>query len=418
MLEFYYKWNVMILHLRRNYLAGFLDEMAATYHEWGMVYDHAVPRLRAASLFGDWLQENRIPARKVDENLGEKFLAQYIPPSPWVPKLNRKPDCTVNAGVRMMVKIIQKKYPPKAPPPSLIDKEINAYTDFLRKKRALADGGVNNHVFFLRPFLETMFGDKPIRPDRLEPDAVHRYVLDQRQRYLPETVRSGVSGKLRSLFKYWALIGHDTKRLLAAIPKFRVQRRCLPHIIIDEEDYDVLWSAFDRTKPTGMRDYAAVRCMADLGMRVGDVAILRLDDIKWRKGEIRVPNAKEGTPLWLPLPKALGEALEEYVRHGRPKHASRIVFLRHVAPRGPSRCTSMIRNAFRRALKRAGLHEKYSGTHTLRHSLATHLRRSKASVKDMADVMGHRALQSTTIYAQIDQPALRAVAQPWPEGVR
>jgi len=417
-LENYYKWDVMILHLRRNYLAEFLDNMAAVYHDWGMVYDHAVPKLRAAALFGEWLQENRIPIRKIDAHHAKAFLAQYVPKKPRVPDSIRRFNSNNQAGVNMMVKTIHRKYPPKAPPSSLIDKEIKTYTDYLRQKRALADGGVANHVFFVRPFLEAMFGDAPIRPACLTPESVRQYVLSQRQRYQLATVRGGVAGKLRSLFKHWELSGHEMKRLLAAIPKFRVLRRCLPHIIIDEEDYGTLWNAFDRTTATGRRDYAAVRCMADLGIRVGDVAILTLDDIKWRKGEIRVPNSKEGMPLWLPLPKALGEALADYVRHGRPKSSSRIIFLRHIAPRGEPRCTSMIRNAFRRALKRAGLHGKYSGTHTLRHSLATHLRRSKASVKDMADVLGHSALQSTTIYAQIDLPALRAVAQPWPEGGR
>jgi len=411
-LEHFYKSTEWIQHLRRSYLADILEEMAAIYHEWGSSRANTTTRFRGTYYFGEWMRENVISPKKVTPEDVDRFSAQFVPPLRKDRFHKNSYDGGLKAGVNMALKLLRQKYPPKA---SFIDREITSYTEFLRQKRALADNSVANHVFTIRPFLEAMFGKGPIRPGRVEPNDVHRYVLKQRDRHSLETVL-GRNGQLRSFFRYWTLTGYDSKRLLGAIPKFRVQQRCLPHAIINEEDYDTLYSAFDRTTATGRRDYAAVRCMADLGMRVGDVTILTLDDINWRKGEIRIPNAKEGMPLWLPLPEALGEALADYVRHGRPKSTSRVIFLRHVTPCWAPYSNGMIRAAFRKASKRAGLPGKCGGTHTLRHSLATHLRRSKAPVKDMADVLGHRALQSTTAYAQIDLPALRAVAQPWPEG--
>jgi integrase len=397
-------------------LAEILEEMASIYHEWGMARANAMSRLRAASCFGEWMRENAISPRDATPNDGIRFVGQLVPA--YQRKVKFRGHCYIReqrAGVNMAVKLLNKRHPPKPPQPSFIDKEIGVYEKFLREKRGLADSGIANHTFRIRPFLKAMFGEAPIHPPRLIPADIQHYVLNQHKRYYPETVRD-ISGTLRSLFRYWDLAGHDVRLFTAAIPKIRVPRRCLLHVIIDEADYDTLWNAFDRTTATGRRDYAAIRCMADLGMRVGDATILTLDDIKWRQGEIRLPNSKGGEPMWLPLPKALGEALADYVRYGRPKNPSRIIFLRHIGTRGAPKGIRMIGNAFQRALKRAGLHEKYSGTHTLRHSLATRLRRGKASVKDTADVLGHRVLQSTAIYAQIDLPALKAVAQPWPGG--
>jgi len=210
-LEYYYKWDVLIQHLRRNCLSDTLDEMAAIYHEWGLTYCRAVARLRAASYLGEWMQENGISPQKITPEDVARFSAQFVPPMRKTDPTPRS-NCNSRAGVNMALKLLRKKYPPKPPLKSFVDKEMDAYTEFLRTKRALADGGVANHVFFVRPFLEAMFGDGPIRPACLAPESVRQYVLNQRQRYQLATIRSGVAGKLRSLFKHWELAGHEMKR--------------------------------------------------------------------------------------------------------------------------------------------------------------------------------------------------------------
>jgi len=129
-----------------------------------------------------------------------------------------------------------------------------------------------------------------------------------------------------------------------------------------------------------------------------------------------VSNHKVDDPIWLPLPEKVGEALADYIRNGRPQSNSRYIFLRHNAPRGIPGCFQMVGGAIKAAFARAGLGHRYSGTHIFRHTMATRMRRNGVSPKAMADVLGHRTIRSTMMYAQVDQPALRAVAQPWPEG--
>jgi len=158
--------------------------------------------------------------------------------------------------------------------------------------------------------------------------------------------------------------------------------------------------------------------MTDLGMRVGNVTRLSLDDINWREATITIHSRKRSTPQCLPLPYRVGEAIANYLRSGRPQSESRAVFLRHRRPRAEALSTSMLRNALRRAYARTGLNKKFSGAHILRHTTATRIRRAGFSLKPAGDVLGHQSIQTTKLYAQVDLPALKPIAQPWPEGAK
>jgi integrase len=156
--------------------------------------------------------------------------------------------------------------------------------------------------------------------------------------------------------------------------------------------------------------------MVDLGMRVGDVARLSLDDIDWREGTIRVSNHKRARPYRLPLPKRLGQALADYLTTARPTSPCRRLFLsRAHHPRAPEATVAGLKEAVKRIWKRSGIGHRFSGTHILRHSVATRMKQLGVSLKSIADVLGHHSLQTTALYAQIDLPALRRVAQTWPE---
>jgi site-specific recombinase XerD len=155
--------------------------------------------------------------------------------------------------------------------------------------------------------------------------------------------------------------------------------------------------------------------MAELGLRVGDVARLALDDIDWREGMVRVPNHKRGRPYQLPLPRRLGQALADYLVKGRPSSQRQAVFLCHAHPRGTPVTAGALKRAVQRAWQRSGLDKRFSGTHVLRHSVATRMKQEGVSLKFIADVLGHDSVQTTTLYAQVDLPVLRKVAQPWPE---
>jgi site-specific recombinase XerD len=153
-----------------------------------------------------------------------------------------------------------------------------------------------------------------------------------------------------------------------------------------------------------------------LGLRANEVATLRLDDIDWQTGCLTV-RAKGRQRAQLPLPQAVGEAIASYLRCGRPRSASRRVFLRHNAPCVGFLKAGAIGALVLRALKRAGVASESKGAHLLRHSLATQMLRTGASLTEIGQVLRHRRLDTTRIYAKVDLKALRAIALAWPGGV-
>ncbi|MGP3962623.1 site-specific integrase [Nonomuraea sp. 3N208] len=170
------------------------------------------------------------------------------------------------------------------------------------------------------------------------------------------------------------------------------------------------WTAATGRMAVGLRDYAVLSLLARLGLRSAEAAGLRLDDIDWRAGGIVVC----GKGSWverLPLPVPAGEALAAWVTGGRPRCESRAVF---VTVRRPYRqlTAEAVRAIMGRACDRAGLERR--GSHRLRHALATEMLRTGASLPEVGQVLRHRSQLSTSIYAKVDQDALRPLARPWP----
>jgi len=149
--------------------------------------------------------------------------------------------------------------------------------------------------------------------------------------------------------------------------------------------------------------------LARLGLRAVEVSRIELDDPRWRAGEIEV-DGKGHECDRLPLPSDVGEALVDHLRlRGRSAH--RRVFLTVRAPTRPIE-SSGVRSVVRDACRRAGL--EGVAAHRLRHALASDLLREGASLIDIGQVLRHKHLESTAIYAKVDLALLRQAAQPWP----
>jgi site-specific recombinase XerD len=166
----------------------------------------------------------------------------------------------------------------------------------------------------------------------------------------------------------------------------------------------------DRSSPDGTRDRAILLLVARLGLRSIEVARLTLDDLNWRTGEVTV-RGKARRHDRLPLPWDVGEALGEYLKQGRPPAKTRHVFLALKAPRRPI-LPAVVGQVTRRACERAGL--RPVGAHRLRHGFATELLRRGATLVEVSQLLRHQDLATTAIYAKVDLPRLRQVAQPWP----
>ena len=191
---------------------------------------------------------------------------------------------------------------------------------------------------------------------------------------------------------------------LATIPK-----------TMTKEQLSVFLTSFNRKTPCGQRDYALALCFLELGIRVSEVKGLLLDDIDWKNSTVTIRATKTLNSRILPLPVRFGKALACYLKNGRPKTDLRNVFVRHKPFKNMPPTINMIHSAVHRAYKRAGLTDQCSGTHIFRRTLATVMHQKGATLKEVADILGHKRLDTTTIYTKVNLPMLSKVALPWPE---
>ena len=211
--------------------------------------------------------------------------------------------------------------------------------------------------------------------------------------------------------------GYQERDLSAALPPIadHHHREDLPRYLSRSQLAELL-AVFDRRTLLGKRDYAVVLCLSRLGLRAQEVAQLTLEDVDWRQSRLRLRAPKGRRERQLPLPAEVGAALAAYMRSARPHGPSRALF-RTDDGQGPLRST-WLSSRVGLALARAGLGAPGRRAHLLRHTFATHLVQQGASLKAVADLLGHRSLSTTQVYAKVNLPMLRAVAQPWPAEVR
>lgn len=246
----------------------------------------------------------------------------------------------------------------------------------------------------------------------IEPADVSRFVGRYTAGWAPASIRQACIS-LRSYFAFLASRGAQTTALIAALPRVAQWRDARLPQVLSAQEITQLLNAFDRSRATGKRDYAIARCLIDLGLRRTEVARLRLEDVDWRAGTLSI-HAKGKRIDVLPLPAATARAIAAYLKDGRPVTSRRELFVRHRPPVNAPAGPDIVRNAVRYAAKRCGLEHRIRGTHILRHTLAGRLVQGGAQFKEIADLLRHRSLDTTTIYAKVDLQALARVALPWP----
>jgi len=220
--------------------------------------------------------------------------------------------------------------------------------------------------------------------------------------------------RLRSLLRYLALRGFADPGLAPAVPRVARWRDATIPQFPTRPQIDRLLASCDRKNVTGARDYVVLLLLARLGLRAVEVSRLRLDDLDWRAGLIIV-DGKAHQRERLPLPGDVGEAIVEHLRHRGRQRGQRHVFVTVHAPIRPLE-PSGVRTIVRNACRRAGMERVPA--HRLRHALASDLLREGASMTDIGQVLRHKHLESTAIYAKVDLQRLRLAASPWPGALR
>jgi len=299
--------------------------------------------------------------------------------------------------------------------PRTLESLVEAYRQYQRRVRGLRDSTLHDYEQFARSFLRFSLGEDPLDPTQLTPANVVQFVTSLRDRFSPRSMKH-VRTALRSLFRFFRSQGYGDERLELAIPAVAHWRMArLPRSLTEQQLMQVL-GAFDHRTPCGLRDHAMVLCLSTLGLRPSEVADLHLEDIDWRGGTVRLRTRKTRRGAVLPLPREAGRAIAAYLRKRRPKTSERRIFVQHLGRRcGGALSGHTITEAAIRALHRAGVDAPLEGAYVFRHTVASRLVARGARLKEVADFLGHQCLDTTTIYAKLDLPALREVALPWPE---
>ena len=394
-------------------LAAYIGSFAESLAEQGYTQDSIHRQVLLAACFSRWLKRTGVGVRSVCSNhavLYLRYRARHVRPCRGdAAALRHLIDVLRREGVIPDEKISAHRL-------TSVERYAEAYEQYLREVRALAQATIINYVPFIRGFLDGRFGHGRVALSRLCAGDVVRFVQRQAS-YLHLKRAKLMTSALRSFLRYARYLGEVTLDLAAAVPIVANWSMTSIPRAISADHVRQLLASIDRHTALGRRDYAVLLLLARLGLRASEVAFLELDDIDWKTGRLAV-RSKGAQRLELPLPTEVGKAIVAYLRHGRPLSTSRRVFLRAKAPIRGFQGASGVGSIVRHSLKRAGINAPTTGAHQFRHGLATEMLRQGASLGEIGELLGHRHPQTTMIYSKVDLKALRTLALPWPGGVR
>lgn len=286
---------------------------------------------------------------------------------------------------------------------------VERYRCYLLAERGLQARVARGYIDLVRPFVTTHAASGQAGLRELTAGEVTVFLVAESRRLAPRTTQR-LATALRSLLRFWHLQGLISGPLDQAVPKVANRRAALPRPL-EPAQVDALLASCDRQSADGRRDLAMLTLLARMGLRAGEVAGLRLDDIDWRRGQITVAG-KGNRRDQLPLPAGAGEVVAAYLRDGRPATAlDRGVFIRIKAPH-EGLTSGGVTQAVAAAARRAGLGTIYA--HRLRHSAATAILAEGGSLAEVGQVLRHRRPHTTAAYTKVNIEALRSLARPWP----
>lgn len=295
---------------------------------------------------------------------------------------------------------------------------LNAYLAFLKMQQGLADATLVLRRLHVEPFLRSLETAGVLADLRgLAPATVHDYIIE-RSRPLTRASRKHLVSGLRSFLRFahvTGLLGRDLVQSVPVIVTRKLDR--LPHTI-KWEAVQKLLAMPDQTTEVGRRDYAILRLVASYGLRIGQAIHLRARDILWREGLIRFPAEKGCIALCFPLLKDVAEALLNYLRMRGDAPLLEEVFLTVRGPRRPLGINNHLGSALKSYYQRAGIPATRYGAHAIRHAFATRLMEQGTPIKNIADLLGHRTIETTFLYTKVDVDRLRTLAAEWPEVTR
>jgi integrase/recombinase XerD len=389
-------------------LVPFADAYRRELAERGYTPLTTVSQLRQVAQLSRWLKVGGLTAAELTAGRVEEFLAFQRAGGRHRASWSR-PGLRCLLDVLNGMGVLAAEEPARAASPA--EMLLASFERYLLIERGLAAGTVRGYVRHADRFAGGLSPGGGLAG--LTAGDVTEAVLRESAAVSVATAQFFVAG-LRSFLRFCfveGLVEVDLSR--AALPVTGRRRSSLPRGI-STADARALLDCCDRRSALGRRDHAVIITLLRLGLRAGEVAGLRLDDVDWRAGEL-VVRGKGNREDRLPLPKEVGEAIAAYLKRGRPATDRREVFLQARAPFQPI-APGTVSSTVRRACRRAGVGEV--GSHRLRHTVACEMVSAHVPLVQIAQVLRHKSLQSTAIYARVDLDQLRLLAAPWPGGAQ
>lgn len=382
------------------YAAGFREELVGR----GYADRSAQTHLGLMAQLSRWLQDGGLDVGELTSDRAEEFLLAHHAAGRRFPRSadGLAPLLAYLRGVGVVP-------PPSTPVRTASEELVERFGVYLVRERGLTAGTIVGYRHVATLFVASL-DDSESDLEWLTAATVNGFVLAQCAQRSVASAKNLVTG-LRALLRFFHVEGITASSLSGTVPTVSGWSSGLPRGI-DARSAKLLRASCDRRTTKGRRDSAILALLVRLGMRAGEVAALELGDVDWRAGEIAV-RGKGNRLERLPLPVDVGEALAGYARRGRPRSEHPQLFLRVIAPhrRLTVGAISVIVHA---ACERAGLPPV--GTHRLRHTVATELLAHGAGLPEIGQVLRHRSIATTAIYAKVDTVALRQLARPWPGG--
>jgi integrase/recombinase XerC len=351
--------------------------------ERGYARNTARAYLGHASHFLLWTQRSGLDLRRIDEAVIARFVDDHLPHCNcgWQTRGDPR-DARAALGHLIVVLRTLGVVAPRVVITTPIDDELRRFDEHMERVRGLAPKTRRAMLRIVRELLWPRFKDRPVVFSTIQPEHVRRCFARLTERYRAPHSTGAVVSALRGYFRFRASCGDAIHALIGVLSyPANWDQATLPKTLTDQE-VERLLASLHSPGPAMRRSSAIVRCAVDLGLRGAEIAALALDDA--------------------------------YLQYERPKSARREVFVRRMAPHDDAIGPDLVRKTIRQAYERAGL--PHTRSHLLRHTMARRLLDGGSSLKEVADVLRHRSLNTTLVYAKLDSRNLRTVAMPWPAG--
>lgn len=408
MLEMFFERRFVLERFRASPVGSHIDGFAASLIAQGYSFQAGGSCLRHAVHLGRWMESRGLPLSALDEEVIASFVGHF-------------PACDCDdervgsheralARVRVFRRYLQEVGVVARPVATIVDEPlVTAFVTWMRQQRGVKEWTVKAYTRVIRGLLRHVGHD----PAKYTVRALRAAVLALADGHGASKGEQVVTAT-RMFLKQLAVLGRCHSGLADGIPRpARWSQTTLPKHL-PPEDVEKVIASCDVATATGLRDRAVLLLLARLGLRADEVIALRLADIEWAKASIRIIG-KGRREAWLPLPQDVGDAILAYVEHARPKISDSHVILTARAPWTAIGGNATIAYIVGRAIRRAGVDAPSFGSHLLRHSAATSMLRDGASLDGIAAVLRHQSIDTTVVYARVDQGLLGSVAQPWTE---